>query len=148
MGKFILRRRFGDDGLSLVEVLASTVILTLLLTTFLMVFIQSAKVNKVSEHIINATYIAQMEMEKIYGLSTSTINSEKEVQIIRLGYSKQANENGWTVFEKPGESPNSLVKLKILTKRPMMDRILIEVHDGTSHKLQVQMESVVVWRID
>jgi len=82
MGKFKIKRALGENGLSLVEVLASFVILTLLLTTFLMMFIQSAKVNKSSEHIIDATYIAQTEMENMYALSKTTKNGAKEVRSI------------------------------------------------------------------
>ncbi len=100
MGKFKLKRGMGEGGLSLVEVLASVVILTLLLTTFLMMFLQSAKVNKASEHIIDATYIAQTEMENIYALSTTTKNGAKEVAIKGLGYTNRSIENGWIIFEK------------------------------------------------
>ena len=76
MGKLKLKLQKNEKGISLVEVLASIVILTLLLTTFLMMFVQSAKTNKKSEEIIDATYIAQTEMENIYAVSSNAGNVE------------------------------------------------------------------------
>ena len=84
-----------ESGLSLVEVLASIVILTLLLTTFLMMFLQSAKVNKTSENIIDATYIAQTEMEKIYALSTNTKNVCKEKRLLKVQVIQEIRSLEW-----------------------------------------------------
>lgn len=147
MGKFKLKRALGENGLSLVEVLASFVILTLLLTTFLMMFIQSAKVNKASEHIIDATYIAQTEMENIYALSKTTKNGAKEATIKGLGYTNGSKENSWIVFEKKSNS-NVLIKVKLQNKKGNMDRVLVEVRGIPDDNLQAQMENVVVWRAD
>ncbi|WP_399631806.1 hypothetical protein [Sporosarcina sp. SG10008] len=147
MGKFKLKKALGENGLSLVEVLASFVILTLLLTTFLMMFIQSAKVNKASEHIIDATYIAQTEMENIYALSKTTKNGAKEATIKGLGYTNGSKENGWIVFEKKYNS-NVLIKVKLQNKKGNMDRVLVEVRGIPDDNLQAQMENVVVWRAD
>jgi len=153
MGKFKLKRALGENGLSLVEVLASFVILTLLLTTFLMMFIQSAKVNKASEHIIDATYIAQTEMERMYGLSTSIKDSAKEETFIGLGYTKEPepDDEGWTVYKKE-YNPHILIKVKLLLKKSnterVMDRIIVEVRDIPDYNLQAQMENVVVWRTE
>ncbi|MFJ7936426.1 hypothetical protein [Sporosarcina sp. NPDC096371] len=134
-----------ESGLSLVEVLASIVILTLLLTTFLMMFLQSAKVHKASEHVIDATYIAQKEMENLYALSTSIKESAKIKEIIALGYIEKPDENDWTVFTKV-YNPEILLKIKLKNKEKSMDRVLVEVRGIPDDKLQAQMENVVVWR--
>ncbi|WP_342538005.1 hypothetical protein MKY15_16105 [Sporosarcina sp. FSL K6-1540] len=147
MEKFKLKKALGENGLSLVEVLASFVILTLLLTTFLMMFIQSAKVNKASEHIIDATYIAQTEMENMYALSTTTKNGAKEATIKGLGYTNGLVENGWIVFGKEYNS-GILIKIKLQNKKGNMDRVLVEVRGIPDDNLQAQMENVVVWRAD
>lgn len=60
----------NQDGLTLVELLGSIVILSIIVVSFLAFFIQSAKTTKVSEDIIDASYIAQQELEAIYHLST------------------------------------------------------------------------------
>src|SRR5690625_4357208 len=74
----------NEQGLTLVEVLASVVLLTLLLTTFITVFIQSAKMNQTSEMIIDATYIAQTEMEKVYSQS-----KKEEYDLTTVGYAME-----------------------------------------------------------
>ncbi len=56
----------NEKGVTLVEVVASFVILVILLISFYTLFIQTAKTTKSSEDIVDATYIAQTEMEKIY----------------------------------------------------------------------------------
>lgn len=60
------RRLQRENGFSLIEVLASLVILSLLLTSFFTIFIQSAKTSKTSEEVVHATYTAQKMMEKLY----------------------------------------------------------------------------------
>lgn len=59
----------NERGLTLAEVLASIVILSILLFSALNIIIQTAKTNTVSEQIIDATYVAQTEMEHIYKAS-------------------------------------------------------------------------------
>lgn len=144
MGRIKINRHMKESGLSLVEVLASIVILTLLLTTFLMMFLQSAKVNKASEHVIDATYIAQAEMENIYGVSTS---GTRNGAIEGLDYTRapELDEDGWTVFKKE-YSPDISIQVKLKNKSGTMDRVLVmvlEPHNSTTPK--AQMENVVVW---
>ncbi|HJF32402.1 MAG TPA: hypothetical protein K8V56_11595 [Sporosarcina psychrophila] len=146
MEKFKLKKGLGENGLSLVEVLASFVILTLLLTTFLMMFIQSAKVNKSSEHIIEATYIAQTEMENIYALSTS-FTREAAIKSL-VDYTKEPDVEGWTVFNKL-YSPDISIKVKLKNKTGEMDRVLVEVIEPpSSNTPKAQMENVIIWRAD
>lgn len=137
--------RMQESGLSLVEVLASIVILTLLLTTFLMMFLQSAKVNKLSEHVIDATYIAQEEMENIYALTT---NGTREGAIEGLGYTKGPHKDGWTEFNRE-YSPDILIKVKLKNITGEMDRVLVLVYEQPiSDNPRAQMENVIVWRAD
>ena len=151
MGRIQLNRHMQENGLSLVEVLASIVILTLLLTTFLMMFLQSAKVNKASEHVIDATYIAQVEMENIYGLS---INGTREAAIKELvehrGYTKEPGPDGagWIVFNKVYSSDTS-IQVKLKNETGAMDRVLVRVFEPpNSTTPKAQMENVIVWRAD
>lgn len=133
------------NGFTLVEVLASTVILTLLLTSFLMLFLQSAKTSKTSEHIIDATYIAQTEMEEIYAISIKTKYGSREETLKSLSYKKKDDEAGWNVYERNRDT-GELIKVKLKNKKGTMDRILIEVKEkGT---LRAQMENVLVWKAD
>lgn len=60
-----------ERGISLVEVAASIVLITIILISFFTFFIQSKKLHVTSESVVDATYIAQQEMEEIYGLVSS-----------------------------------------------------------------------------
>ncbi|WP_419959140.1 type IV pilus modification PilV family protein [Psychrobacillus sp. BM2] len=135
----------NTNGFTLVEVLASTVILTLLLTSFLIVFIQSVKTNKTSEHIIDATYIAQTEMEEIYAISIKTKYGSRDMTLRGLNYIKKEDESGWSVFERNRDT-GELIKVKLKNKKGTMDRVLIEVKDKDT--LRAQMENVLVWKVD
>lgn len=61
-----LNQMKNQDGLTLVELLGSIVILSIILVSFLGFFIQSARTTKVSGEIIDASYIAQQQAEEIY----------------------------------------------------------------------------------
>ena len=64
----------GEDGMTLVEVLASIVLLSLIVTTFLSFFIQAAKTNNRTDAINEATFIAQEQIELLtYYAATETV---------------------------------------------------------------------------
>ena len=65
-----------QSGFTLVEVVASIVIITIILTSFFPIFINTAKTTKTSNDIFDATYYAQKEMEILYNLSQTTIVSK------------------------------------------------------------------------
>ncbi|WP_440896009.1 type IV pilus modification PilV family protein [Amphibacillus sp. Q70] len=67
MTKF--RYLYNQEGLTLVEVLGSIVILSIIVTTFLAFFIHSARTTSVSEEMIDGLYIAQQQVEEIYNQS-------------------------------------------------------------------------------
>lgn len=153
MGKFKLKRGLGESGLSLVEVLASIVILTLLLTTFLMMFLQSAKVNKASEHVIDATYIAQTEMERIYETSKSLSEKptfEKKISRIKdLGYPVQSPRVDWITFERETDRTYGFIRVKLENNGDgKMTRIIVEVYENPNGILRAKMENVLVWGMD
>ena len=60
-----------DNGISLVEVVASIVLVTIILISFFSLLLQTKKTNVQSETIHEAVYLAQTEMERIYIFSTS-----------------------------------------------------------------------------
>ena len=52
-----------EEGMTLVEVLASILLLSLIITTFLSFFIQAAKINNQTDTVNEATFIAQEQIE-------------------------------------------------------------------------------------
>ncbi|MBM7541796.1 type IV pilus modification PilV family protein [Amphibacillus cookii] len=71
-----------QDGLTLVEVLASIAILSMIVVTFLTFFINSARTTKVSEDMFDASYLAQEKIESIYFQST-TITYQQLIDDLR-----------------------------------------------------------------
>lgn len=71
-----LRQINNQDGLTLVELLGSIVILSIIVVAFLGFFIQSARTTKVSGEIIDAAYLAQQQAEEIYNHSNYRSHDE------------------------------------------------------------------------
>jgi len=145
-------KRMDENGLTLVEVLASVVLLTIIITIFLNVFIQSAKTNTTSEEVVDATYLAQTEMEQIYIKSTETKYSERENAFGNLGYRSLSSEDEWLIFEKELDE-DYVAKIKLqnhsMEVAENMNRLIVTVHDKSApSKTQAQMESILVWEAD
>jgi type II secretory pathway pseudopilin PulG len=144
MGKFTLRCRINEKGLSLVEVLASIVILTLLLTTFLMMFVQSAKTNKKSEEIIDATYVAQTEMENIYATSSNASNEEMNKVITeKLRYTSEGS------FKYSAQKDSFYLEIVFTPKLDGIENltgVIVKVYNNKfEKKLEAQMETILSW---
>ena len=75
MKDLILMKAFkllkNEQGLTLVELLGSIVILSIIVMSFLGFFIQSAKTTQVSDEILDGSYVAQQQAEEIYNFSHS-----------------------------------------------------------------------------
>ena len=52
-----------ESGVTLVELLVAIVLISIIVTTFLSFFIQAARTNNMTNHVTEATLIAQEEME-------------------------------------------------------------------------------------
>ena len=72
----------SEEGMTLVEVLASILLLSLITTTFLSFFIQAAKVNNQTDAVNEATFIAQEQIELLtYYATTKTV--EETLDLIK-----------------------------------------------------------------
>ena len=72
----------SEEGMTLVEVLASILLLSLIITTFLSFFIQAAKVNNQTDAVNEATFIAQEQIELLtYYATTKTV--EETLDLIK-----------------------------------------------------------------
>ncbi|GGH75758.1 hypothetical protein GCM10010978_15930 [Compostibacillus humi] len=138
-----------EKGLTLIEVLVSIVLLSLILIMFFSMFIQTAKVNNSSETIIDATYIAQTEMERIYSYSKNTSYSKREDALADLNFNKVANIDDWIIFEKNDSNSDFkiVVKLQKQQLEENMNRLILEVYNGDDN-IQAKMENAILWRTD
>ncbi|MHA6259349.1 type IV pilus modification PilV family protein [Sporosarcina sp. CAU 1771] len=157
MTKHKHKTRMNENGLSLVEVVASIVILTLLITTFMMMFLQSAKTNKASEEIVDATYIAQTEMENIYSVRkiNGSISDEAiDTAIKSVGYPDPPStivENGreWFKYKKEIVNENIRIELRLEKTLESMKFVIIEAYEtAPKNTPRAKMQNLIVWEVN
>lgn len=142
MMHMLMRLKHNEKGLTLAEVLASIVILSIILISGLSIIIQSAKTNKTSENIIDATYIAQKEMENIYEENHNDSSIFKSL----AGYEKQTAIEDWDIYHVEREDYFVEVRVKESEQSPGMVRIVIQVYeDETKTISRAQMENLFKW---
>ena len=94
-----------EEGMTLVEVLASILLLSLIITTFLSFFIQAAKVNNQTDTVNEATFIAQEQIELLtYYSKTESVEEsmkliESESPSTNSGFQIQSE-----LFKKSGDT--------------------------------------------
>ena len=141
----------NEYGLTLIEVLASVVLLTIIITTFITIMIQSTQINYTSETMVDATYIAQTEMEKVYSKTKQEQYSidfndiQKAMEDIDYSYLEEQK------FRKTAEETDYhiLVEFKQLEEptHENMNQIIIKVYEKVINdkSLRAQMENVLLW---
>lgn len=89
----------NEKGFTLIEIVAATLLLSIILIGFFSLFISSKKISIASEEIVDATYITQQIMEEVYSLSQTynienLINyyeSESDMSNVESNYDKINN---------------------------------------------------------
>lgn len=133
-----------ENGISLVEVIASIVLISIILLSFYKLFLQSATTTKTTEHIIDATYVAQTEMEKFYSLSKSKNFPNELDQEVFTGYQYKRVNNGFYIYENKTDYSNYLLELKLKPLTNNLTRIVVKVYDKKG-VLKSQMETTLDW---
>ena len=77
----------SEKGLSLIEVVASILLISIILLSFFGLFIQSKKTGVASEKIVDATYAAQIELEDLYSVISNNNIYELEEYLTAQSYS-------------------------------------------------------------
>lgn len=142
----------NENGLTLIEVLASIVLLMIIITIFLNVFIQSSQTNSISGDIVDATYLAQTEMERIYEKSLEVSYHKREMALTDLGYQTDTTGDEWIVFKKEitlNYYANIKLQKHAMTGSENMNRVILTIHKGSAEEKQLAlMENIVVWEAD
>ena len=142
--KLINDMNTSEKGLSMVEILTSIVILALIFISIITILNLTAKSNKTSEKIIDATYIAQQEMEYIYEKS---LDETSELETIPE-YAKQSNDGNWFVYHKNIANSDYFLEIKEdRTEFPMV-RVVVKVYDVndiSKTEPKAQMETLLKW---
>lgn len=91
----------NERGLSLVEVVASIVILTLLITSFLGLILSAAKTTEQAREVIDFTFIAQQNIEIIFEKSLDNNLSALDVVMIdELDYQFNSSNSSSKIYSK------------------------------------------------
>lgn len=137
-------KRLDENGVSLMEVLVSVVLLSIILTSFLTLFIQSAKTGKASEEVIDNTYMAQKVMEEIYHISLEANYKDLDLTMAQLGYLKKSADSKLAVFEKE-DGVYIRVKLKKESASTGIINVVVEVYAKKDGPLRAKMEDILEW---
>lgn len=140
-----MNERFHNEkGLTLVEVLASIVILSIVVTTFLLVFSQTAKTTKQSEEKVDATYVAQTEMENMYEMSRDSTLEETYGKL--NGYTETSDDD-WVRFEKDKDDGSFHITISFNELDTGMTRVVIEVESTIENDpTKAHMENLYKWK--
>lgn len=155
----LINKQFNSKGFSLVEVVASIVILSIIVVSVLSLIIQSAKTTKTSENMIDATYIAQTEMEKAYTAATENKLSSLDEQIqclqIELGYPADSpivegdiRKIQRTIISEGNTELFIQIELKQHTTLKSLTPIIISVYEQKDGRfiLKAQMQNTLAWK--
>src|SRR5690625_1187331 len=144
---FNQRKLFNQKGLTLIEVLLSLVIISIILLAILFVLLQIIRTNKTSQELVNATYVAQTEMEEMYHISQSEDFDAWINDISSKEKNYSFSENIHTITYRT--ESNHEVEIKISeTNQPPLKRIIIYVFEMDQNKPsspKAKMENLLEW---
>lgn len=156
-----MNHKMNEEGVSLIEVVASIVLLTIIILSVFYLLVQSSKTTVTSEEIVETTYIAQTEMEELF-LSTS----KTKIQDISVGELSKLNlrndlnlsdysflhstDNQYTYKEvRPDDDISIILSIEKNTAHPYenLTRVVIQVWQTKNGKniLRAQIENTIEW---
>lgn len=119
----------NKEGLTLIEVLMAFTVLLIISVAFFHMFVFAASVNKKSEDILDATYVAQSILEERYAES-------KSGKPIPASSGLVPHPSGYWVRETVKKDGNLV-------------GILVQVYtDAGGNQLEAQMETYFLWNAD
>lgn len=137
----IKQLKANEKGLTLVELLASFVILSIIFFSILSILNLSAKANRQSEDMMDATYLAQEEMEWLYTMSRDGKRIAKDEN-----YRLETSTKAWKTYTKNSDLEGIVIKVKENDTNFPMVRVLIHVYDEKEPEIvKAQMESFMKW---
>lgn len=156
MRTLILNKLKEEEGISLIEVVASIIILTVILLSVFGILIQSNKVTRTSQDINSATYTAQVIMEDFYEYAKANTLPDKTT-LDTIGFNAPLDK----FLPEPNVTANKyeftwtsdfIVHLTLNYKgnpgdiNEHLTGLLIDVFDKDGVTLKAHMETVLEWR--
>lgn len=140
----------SQRGLTLIEILASMLILTIIIVSMLPMFGQSARSNSFSKNIIDATYVAEAHMETVYNLVSTVLNLDSATTSLTnatYGYTETTNDcPAGKCFYKTDRGHYVFVQVANSDNTQKMARVKVKVFkDSTKAVKEAQMETLLTW---
>lgn len=151
----------NEFGISLIEVIASILILTIILISFFSLLIQSNRTNRLSESIADATYIAQMEMENLISEDNNnnigvfvkaiesngyTLESTNDFQCKNPDNIKYSNVYVFVKTDSQYPDFKKKITIKEICNYYNSASIKIEVIDVNANSIRAIMENVIKFK--
>ncbi|WP_194841076.1 type IV pilus modification PilV family protein [Sporosarcina cascadiensis] len=137
----------NERGMTLVEILASLVILSLLIVSFLTFFPIVAKQNNISNEIMDATYIAQATMENIIDIKNdSRVYPTTVTNIKNLGFTLDSPTKKTYIKDQLYNNINYIILVDLKEPNNQMSHVIVKVFELSNTKKQrAQMETILWW---
>lgn len=135
-------------GMTLIELIVSMAILAIILVPFMNMFLQSTVTNKKSETILDATYVAQSNMENIYSISKSKTFIAGRSQLIDNDGFIETGELTDNDYNYTKNVTGYFIKVQIMRidGKGNLVKLLVKIYDNSSmSKLESQMETIIPW---
>lgn len=137
----------SQQGTTLVELIVAIGILAIVVTSFLIFFVQSSQTTQSSENITDATYLAQEEMEYLYHLSDSKTLDES-IQAL-TEHASSVNGSGLDkTFTIQSEGVTFKLEMKESTGKTTDDSTLLNfiLKGQKKSKQLIQLESKIPFK--
>lgn len=140
----------SNTGSIFVEILISLILISMVLLTFMSMFVTSAKVNRKSRDVLDATYSAQDLMEYLYDLSLSksleTSLAELQNSILTDSFHEEIADE--QVILGKYDDKDVAITIKD-TEDEKLSLVKVEVYsDATYKQSQAVMQSNLLWKDD
>ncbi|MGJ7920537.1 hypothetical protein [Neobacillus sp. LXY-4] len=137
----------SDKGVSLVEILASIVILSIIIISLITMFIQSSRTNSVSKNMMDATYVAEANMEEIYNIVVSSTSYDiATAAVTSKGYTQLSKTSTNAFFEKNEAGHYVYIEL-VPTPNSSLVKVRVKVYkDRSKADKKAQMEILLSWK--
>lgn len=137
----------SEKGITLIEILASMVILSIIIVSLIAMFVQSSRANAMSKNIMDATYIAETNMEEIYNIVVaSTSYDNATAAIVTNGYTQVSKTTSNALYQKNVTGHYVSIEL-VPTVNSSLVKVRVKVFkDNTKTKKEAQMEILLSWK--
>lgn len=148
--KKLISHFFSERGITLVEILTSIVILSIIILSLLPMFVQSSRSNHYSKTMMEATYVAEKNLEDLYHLSTtSTFPNGSLMLESEKGYTAETKDCPiGNCYDKEADGYYVFIQLKEASGNTGLISGIVTVYsDKLKTKKEAQMEMLLNWEM-